>query len=369
MQNQYDCLALFSGGLDSLLACKLLQIQGLRVLGLHFISPFFGSQETIEHWQKLHGIDLIPVDISQEFIQLLLQGPEHGLGKGLNPCVDCKILMLQKSQGMLEQFQAEFIISGEVLGQRPMSQRKDTLNLILKRSGTKELLLRPLSARNLPPTPVELSGKVDRSRLMDFKGRGRKQQLSLARELQLQEIPTPAGGCLLTEPEAVKRIWPVLKQAPSPQPDDLALSRVGRQYWAGKHWLVIGRNQQDNQQLLDLIRRGDILFKLLDIPGPLAVARQLQGQWSAEAVRSAASFMLRFSSKARQSPQPVRVRAGTPEGHIQEIQVLPQQEDQGLAWREASWQDFQQDKGAGLLPWSRSGCRSEQADLTSASNC
>ncbi|MFO8031048.1 MAG: tRNA(5-methylaminomethyl-2-thiouridylate) methyltransferase [Desulfohalobiaceae bacterium] len=368
MDRQYDCVALFSGGLDSLLACKLIQAQGLRVLGLHFVSPFFGSQELIQHWQGLHKIDLLPVDISREFIDLLLQGPEHGLGKGLNPCVDCKILMLQKARQMLEQFQAGFIISGEVLGQRPMSQRKDTLNLIPKRSGTKDILLRPLCARNLPPTAMELSAEVDRSRLLDISGRGRKQQLKLAREMQLQEIPTPAGGCLLTEPETVKRFWPVLKNVPSPAPADFTLSRTGRQYWAKGHWLVIGRNQQDNQDLLGLIQKGDLLFKLLDVPGPIAVARQLHQEWSTEAVNSAASFILRFSSKARGALQPVQVRVGTPEGSIQEIQVRPQQEDQGLPWKEASWQDFEQDRQAGLLP-NRAGMDPKEKDLTSASNC
>ncbi|MFP4587286.1 MAG: tRNA(5-methylaminomethyl-2-thiouridylate) methyltransferase [Desulfohalobiaceae bacterium] len=361
-------MALFSGGLDSLLACKLIQAQGLRVLGLHFLSPFFGNQDLISHWQKLHNIDLLPVDISKEFIQLLLQGPEYGLGKGLNPCVDCKILMLQMSKGMLEQFQAGFIISGEVLGQRPMSQRKDALNLIPKKSGTKEILLRPLSASNLRPTFMELSGKVDRSRLMDFQGRGRKQQLSLAKEMQLQEIPTPAGGCLLTEPETVKRFWPVLKKVPNPGPEDFALSKVGRQYWAGDHWLVIGRNQQDNQELLNLIQKGDLLFKLLDVPGPIAVARQLHRQWSAEAVHSAASFMLRFSNKTKKYLQPIRIRVGAPEGNIQEIQVKPQPDGQGLSWKEVSWQEFEQDKQAGLIPNQACGSHNREKNLTNASN-
>ncbi len=353
MHKTYDCLALFSGGLDSLLACKLIQSQGLKVLGLHFVSPFFGNQLKIEHWQNLYSIDLLPVDISQEFTDLLLQGPPHGLGKWLNPCVDCKILMLNKTRQMLSQFQAKFIISGEVLGQRPMSQRKDMLHLINKKAGTKDILLRPLSAQNLPPTTMELTGQVDRSLLLALQGRGRKTQLNLARKLRLPEIPTPAGGCLLTEPETVKRIWPVLQNVPHPDPVDFELCKVGRQYWADTHWLIIGRSREDNQKLLELIQPRDILFKLMDLPGPIAVGRQLHGPWSAHTVKSAALFILGFSSKARQNLGPVRVRVGAPGDSVQELSLLPDQNTQDITWKEASWKDFEAAKASGPLPlWS-----------------
>ncbi len=344
MYKQYDCLALFSGGLDSVLACKLIQSQGLKVLGLHFVSPFFGNEDKLSTWQKIYNIDLFAVHVHQEFIDLLLQGPPHGLGKGLNPCVDCKILMLKKARQLLEQFQAEFLVTGEVLGQRPMSQRKDTLNLITKQAGVRDLLLRPLCAQKLPPTPMEITGRVDRESLLGIQGRGRKKQLQLARDMSLVQTPTPAGGCLLTEPETVKRFWPVLKNVPYPTPEDFKLSNVGRQYWSGQHWLVIGRHLQDNQKLLHLVQDRDLLFKLVDIPGPIAIARQFRDQWSQTMINSAAEFVLQFSSKARQASDKVRVRVGSLAGNIQELNINPGHVTQKSIWREASWQDFQKDK-------------------------
>jgi tRNA U34 2-thiouridine synthase MnmA/TrmU len=135
---RWDALALFSGGLDSILAVKVLQEQGLQVLGLHYMSPFFGKPHLVEHWARTYGIDVLPVDVKSAYLEMLA-APRHGYGKHLNPCVDCKILMLAHARGLLDQYGAKFLASGEVLGQRPMSQRADTLNLIRKDAGVKEL--------------------------------------------------------------------------------------------------------------------------------------------------------------------------------------------------------------------------------------
>lgn len=312
MQNTtYHCLALFSSGLDSLLACKLMQSQGLRVLGLHFISPFFGSQEKIPHLEQLHAIDLLPLDISQEYVDLLTHGPRWGFGKHLNPCIDCKILMLKKAAALLPMFQATFLITGEVLGQRPMSQRRDALNIIQREARVKEVLLRPLSGEKLPvPVAVRESNLVHIDRLPSIQGRGRTEQLRLAKEFQIQEIPTPAGGCLLADPESAKRFSPLLQNLHPPKVIDFELAKAGRQYWSGCNWLVIGRNQADNSRLLELVQQEDIVFKLADMPGPLGLGRQSGQKWSPGLIQEAARFMCTFSNKAAKKGEPVRVKVG-----------------------------------------------------------
>jgi hypothetical protein len=333
MHSRYDCLVLFSGGLDSILAAKVLQKQGLRPLGLHFVSPFFGQPDKIASWQEMYGLDILAADISEDFVRLVTQGPSWGWGRHLNPCVDCKILMLQKAKAMLPKFQATFLASGEVLGQRPMSQRRDALNIILREAGVKEILIRPLCGKLLSPTRVEEQGLVDRAQLLDIKGRGRKEQLRLAHEFNLPEIPTPAGGCLLTDPEYVKRFSPLLERLTPPKAEDFQLATVGRQYWANGYWLVIGRNKADNEGLASLVQADDLLFKLTSLPGPLALGRQAAEPWPEEVIRDAARCMALFSSKAARSEEPVTVRVGTSRTDIREFTVHPQDSPQ-LQWEE-----------------------------------
>ncbi len=321
--NSYDCLALFSGGLDSILACKLLQQQGVRVLGLHFCSPFFGDEAQIPHWETIHGLDLLPIDISREFVGLLTQGPAWGFGRYLNPCIDCKILMLKTAAAMLPHFQAQCLISGEVLGQRPMSQRRDALHIIQREAGVKECLLRPLSAGNLPaPAALQDSDLIDFKQLPSISGRGRKEQLRLARSFQIKEIPTPAGGCLLADPESARRFSPLFSHLHPPQVRDFELAKVGRQFWSGGKWLVIGRNQADNGRLLELLQEDDLLFKLADHPGPLALGRQSAEHWSHEPIREAAAFMSSFSGKVPRSGEPVTVKVGCQE-QVTTLEVVP----------------------------------------------
>jgi len=309
MTRDYDALALFSGGLDSILAMKTVVSQGLRVLGLHFCSPFFGHPGKIAYWRKIYDLEIQPVPVHQQFVAMLRSGPRHGFGKALNPCVDCKILMLSTARTMLNQYGARFIISGEVLAQRPMSQRRDALNLISKQARVQDLLLRPLSALRLNPTAMEEEGLVDRARLHGFAGRGRKDQLRLAETFGLKEIPTPAGGCLLTEKESAKRFRPVLTRLPDPDERDFALSNVGRQYWHDAHWLVVGRNRRDNKTLEGMAQPGDLLFKAVDVQGPLALGRQKPGaEWDDVVVQHAAAFVAGFSAKYGLADAVVHVR-------------------------------------------------------------
>jgi len=339
----WDALALFSGGLDSILAIKVLQEQGLRVLGLHYMSPFFGKPHLVEHWKATYGIDALPVDVRREYLGMLA-APQHGYGKHMNPCVDCKILMLRHARGLLETFGATFLVSGEVLGQRPMSQRADALNLIRKDAGVADVLLRPLSAQKLGPTKMETSGLVDRARLPGIWGRGRREQLELAAHFGITDIPTPAGGCRLAEAEPAARYLPILTHLADPAPQDFHLSHLGRQYWAGPYWLSIGRNERANEALETAVGPADLRFRLKDLIGPLAVGRQYAAKIPAEAeaaawpqavLADAASFAASYAPRARAEAEAGRavtmlvIRAGS----VSEIDVVPARQTP-LAWAE-----------------------------------
>ena len=350
----WDALALFSGGLDSILATKVLQEQGLRVLGLHYMSPFFGKPHLLGHWLSEYGIDVIPVDVRRPYLDMLA-APAHGYGKNLNPCVDCKILMLRHARGLLETYGAKFLVSGEVLGQRPMSQRADALNLIRKDAGVTDVLLRPLSAQKLGPTPMERSGLVDRSRLPGIWGRGRRGQLELAEHFGITDIPTPAGGCRLAEIEPAARYLPVLTHLADPGPEDFQLSHLGRQYWAGPFWLSIGRNEAANNALEQAAGPGDLRLRLKDFVGPLAVGRQYAPKsaakadaaaWPEAVVADAAAFAASYSPRARaeaDAGRPVTVlvmRAG----QTLEVRVTPARQTP-LGWTEP--------KSAALSLWKK----------------
>ena len=338
----YHALALFSGGLDSILAAKTVLAQGLDVLCLHFVSPFFGKPEKIDHWRAVYDLDILPVDVSGPYVAMLSAGPAHGLGKCLNPCVDCKILMLRRTRELLADHGASFIVSGEVLGQRPMSQRLDALNIISRDSATKGILLRPLCAKHLPPTAAETSGLVDRERLFGFNGRGRKDQMTLAAHFALAEIPTPAGGCLLTEQASARRFFPLFTRMAAPTPADFHLSNIGRQYWSGGLWLAIGRNQSDNSRLETLAGPDDLVFKVRYLPGPLGVARRHPGApWDAAAVADAAAFVASFNPKAMANAGDVLVDvAGWPDTPVK---VTPARQTP-LGWGEPTWEELRDNK-------------------------
>lgn len=340
-------LAMFSGGLDSILAAKLIAEQGIKVLGLHFVTPFFGKPEKIPYWKKIYGLDIIPVDISEDFARLLVERPVYGFGSVLNPCVDCKITMLRHARRILEESGACCVVSGEVLGQRPMSQRRDTLNAIIRDSGLKGRLLRPLCALHLDPTEPELAGIIDRSKLLGLSGRGRKGQMELAKRFALKEIPTPAGGCRLTEQENARSYWPLLRHAPSPSANDFRLANTGRQYWhidgEQAFWLIIGRNQADNDSLMELAAENDLLFKTRDFPGPVALGRYFGIPWPEEAIRSAAAFTASYSGKAvrhaEESREELAVRAhrGSLDAKGDIVSIFPARELSSYPWQEYTW--------------------------------
>ncbi|MBU1453408.1 MAG: thiamine biosynthesis protein, partial [Proteobacteria bacterium] len=202
---QVTALALFSGGLDSILAARLVASLGVRVLAVKFVTPFFDyelladperyQQEVMEKY----GLEVVLYDLSNNYLDLLHK-PAHGFGKNFNPCIDCKILMCSRAKELMAKYGASFLISGEVLGQRPMSQRRDTLRVIERDSDNDGLLLRPLSAKLMSPTKPETEGWIDREKLLNFNGRGRSRQIELAKQYGITDFPAPAGGCILADP-------------------------------------------------------------------------------------------------------------------------------------------------------------------------
>ena len=255
----------------------------------------------------------------------------------MNPCVDCKILMMRMAREGMEEYGAKFLVSGEVLGQRPMSQRRDTLNVIRRDAEVRDILLRPLCAKLLDPTAAEESGLVDRSRLLGLNGRGRKEQLALAEHFGIAEIPTPGGGCKLTEKENTRRFWPVLSRLSEPDVNDFRLADVGRQFWYGDYWLTIGRHKFDNEIYASLLRENDLHFKLAGFPGPIALGRSSR-PWDSDAVQKAASLTASYSPKAckaHEEGQRVFVRV-TQGGQSSLVEVSPCRESE---FREPTWED------------------------------
>jgi len=262
-------IALISGGLDSLLAAKLIAKQDIEVVGLRFKTPFY--RKSRNNLSNL-GIEIKEVDIGDEFLKLVAK-PRYGYGANINPCIDCKILMLTKAKELMEQFSAKFVITGEVLGQRPMSQHRQALELIEEKSGLEGLLLRPLSGRLLPRTIPEKEGWVNRNNLLDFNGRGRKSQMVLAKALGIKEYAQPAGGCLLTDQEFAKKLKDLINYKELNM-NSVELLKIGRHFRISRSTkLIVGRNELENERIVNLAQEDNYLFMPTDIAGPTALGR------------------------------------------------------------------------------------------------
>lgn len=265
-------LALFSGGLDSLLAIKVLESQNIDVTAIFFESNFFESAKAKKIADE-NGIKLIISDIRKEIIELV-KNPPSGYGKNLNPCIDCHALMMRKAEEIKNEKGFGFILSGEVLGQRPFSQNKNALDRVEKLSDTE--ILRPLCAKLLPETDIEKKGLVDRSKLLDISGRSRDRQFALAKRFGIKEYMTPAGGCLLTDPEFSQKLNILMDNWLDFDSSDIELIKNGRVFWlnsSGKILVVIGRNKEECDRLCELKGVGDYKIELADIVGPVAIVR------------------------------------------------------------------------------------------------
>ena len=271
LKKKVRILVLLSGGLDSMLAVKVLQEQGIRVTGLVFTSCFFDAQAA-QKAAEILDIDLLVKDFSQEHLELV-KNPPHGYGKNMNPCIDCHALMFRLAGEIRRQEKFDLVATGEVLGERPMSQNRQALKLIEKESELAGYLLRPLSAKLLEPTIPEREGLVDRNRLLAISGRQRTPQMELAKKYGIENYPTPSGGCLLTVTEFSQKLKELLVKYPQAAPDDALLLKQGRHLWQGDIKFVVGRDHQENLVLEKLARAGDLLARAKGVPGPTILVR------------------------------------------------------------------------------------------------
>ena len=275
-------LALISGGLDSILAARLIKEQGIEVVPVNFKIPFChldkgGDKITSMVFSAL-GVELKKIDISDDFLRML-QNPRYGFGSNMNPCIDCKILMLNKARGFMPEFGADFVVTGEVLGQRPMSQHKQALDLIPRRAGLEGLVLRPLSARVLAESIPEEKGWVNREGLLNFGGRGRKPQFKLAEKFNIKDYAQPSGGCLLTDFQFSSRLKDLMAHKELSQ-QNITLLKIARHFrMSPKAKLIVGRDESENKILEGSAVNGDCLVYPKDnLAGPTALLRGEFGQ-------------------------------------------------------------------------------------------
>ena len=293
-------LVLLSGGLDSTVAMGVIMRQNIQIEALTYLSIFsdgmkagrmgYWARRAAEHFNvKLHCFML-----KDEFIEMV-KHPQYGYGVGLNPCIDCKILMFRKAKELMKKVGASFVVTGEVIGERPMSQNRRSIELIEKESGLEGLIVRPLSGKFFPPTEPEKCGIIDREKLLNIHGRGRERQIELARQFSITSYPQPAGGCILADKHFTKRMDDVLQYGYS-SVRDIIMLRWGRHFRLTPTTKgIIGRDEKENNILLTLARNEDMLFELVLTQGPLLV---LIGTLSEQTILKAAA-LVRYFSKER----------------------------------------------------------------------
>jgi tRNA-specific 2-thiouridylase len=335
MTTPRKAVALISGGLDSLLAAKLMLEQGIHVEGINFYTGFCveGHTHAIRKkdrkkpkrnnalWSAEQlGIKLHIVDIIEEYKDIVTN-PKHGYGANLNPCLDCKIFMISKARQWMEQHGFDFIITGEVIGQRPMSQRKDLLPVVVRESGADDRLLRPLCAKNLAPTLPEREGWVDRSKLLDFHGRNRKPQMALAKQFGFEDYASPAGGCcFLTDPSYAKKLadlWQAQHERKY-ELDDIMLLKVGRHVRPKSNMkLIVARDDGENNFLSGYKKRFTNLYAVSH-KGPLVL---LDGEADDADLELAARLVARFGQG--RDADAVNVSINLKDGNTREMVISP----------------------------------------------
>ena len=294
---QRRCLVLFSGGLDSMLAVRILQEQSIEVEALNFKTAFTCCQDAAGQAAHRLGVQLTVVGTDDDYLDLIRK-PRWGYGKGANPCIDCRIYMFDKAHAYLQQSGADFLASGEVVGQRPMSQKRRDLDRIAFHSGCEDLLLRPLSAKRLPPTLPEREGWVDREKLYGIVGRGRKELIKLANEFGIDEIPSPSTGCSLTEQRFSKKVFDLIQLDVGAESWDFELLNIGRHYRLDERAkVIVGRHTDDNARLQYMFAlpnaRRAALLQPDGFPGPTAM---LIGAIDEANIDYAASLIVRHSA-------------------------------------------------------------------------
>ncbi|WP_125153330.1 tRNA 4-thiouridine(8) synthase ThiI [Clostridium rectalis] len=263
-------LAMVSGGLDSILAAKLVKDQGIDVIAICFKSYFFDESNALRMTRQI-DIPLHVVDFSEKHFEML-KNPKHGYGKNMNPCIDCHAMMLNYTGKLLDELNADFIVTGEVLNQRPMSQTKTSLDIVKNESGYSDKILRPLCAKNLPQTEMELNGLIDREKLLDISGRSRKVQMELAKKWDIKDYPSPAGGCKLTEPNYSIRLKDLLNHSQNVEARELELLKYGRHFRVSQGAKIIStRTFDESQQIRPFLSEKDLIFFAEDFNGSMVI--------------------------------------------------------------------------------------------------
>jgi tRNA U34 2-thiouridine synthase MnmA/TrmU len=297
MSKMRKAILLLSGGVDSILAGKVLEEQGIKIIPVFFKSYFFDEKIAQKVAENL-GWKLEVIDFSKDHLKVVKK-PKFGYGSSMNPCLDCHTLMLKKTKQLMKKLKADFVATGEVLEERPMSQNKKALDLIEKESSLKGYLLRPLSAKLLKETIPEKKGKVDREKLLDIQGRSRKRQIELAKKFKIKWYPQPSGGCILTDLEFGKKLRELLEKYPEFDGNDVETLKLGRHFWEENIKIIIGRNHEENLKLEKLKRKGDFIIKMKNYPGPTALIRLYQGRVSDEILEKVKELILKYSKKVK----------------------------------------------------------------------
>ncbi len=294
MSEKIKAIGLLSGGLDSTLAVRLMLDEGIDVFALRFATPFSESEKgmrcALEVARKFR-IHLKVINLDKDYLGIIRK-PKYGHGAGMNPCIDCKIYMLKKAKEYAKEIGAKFIFTGEVLGQRPMSQRRRALEIIEKDSGLVNKLVRPLSAKYFKKTEAEEKGWIDREKLLSIKGRSRRPQIELAKQLGITDYPSPGGGCLLTYKEFANKVRDLFLHKRKVTMRDIMPLKIGRHLRYGKTKIIVGSNESENKQLMLLKDKSDYVFEVPGCGSPITV---LQGSKTKDAIMMAARITARYS--------------------------------------------------------------------------
>jgi len=294
LMKKVKCLFLFSGGLDSMLATQLLRRMGIEVVPICFVSYFFNAKQAEESAKQL-GVKLRIIDISLKHLKMV-KNPKHGYGVGVNPCIDCHLMMIRESGKMMKKEGFDFVATGEVLGERPMSQNLKALEIIEKQARLKGKLLRPLSAKLLPETIVEKKGLINREELYDISGRTRTRQIALAKELGIQKYPSPGGGCILTEVNYGK-LFRKLSEFKRIDGNDAIVLRLGRIFFENNVLIVIARNEEECNQLKKMIKKGDVFVEPDNFSGPSVLIRKTGKTSTEEMKRIGREHILKYTKR------------------------------------------------------------------------
>ncbi|MDG6938786.1 MAG: tRNA (5-methylaminomethyl-2-thiouridylate)-methyltransferase [Nitrososphaerota archaeon] len=303
-------LVMLSGGLDSTLALATMKELGVETLALSFKTPFCNFDcgggacaGDVSDVARRMGVKWRAEELGEEYVEMVRK-PKHGYGSGMNPCIDCRIMMFRRAKEVMGEVGADFMVTGEVVGQRPMSQNPKALETIEKESGLKGKILRPLSARLLPPTDAETEGMVDRRRLKAISGRSRKEQISLAAEFGLKKYPNAGGGCVLTEKGFASRLRDLFQHSEKPGMREIRLLGVGRHFRLSDSCkLVVGRDMVENREISSLAEPGETLMAVQDYVGPVCL---LVGQHGEEG-GTAAGICVRYSDAPKDREVTVRL--------------------------------------------------------------